>query len=187
MSEPAGPVKERKTLLRALGILLFIFIIVLAVTVVGVVSFNTLLSLDEDLRAEWAVLEQLQDARRGLTADMLVALRATGFSPDGQEGWTSAQAAADTAPSFNEEVLAHAALNDAVEELLSEIRRNAPAVALREIEASLQEAGELSTQIGIACRRYNEAVGVYEHELHRIPNRWLAGLFGFGEVSECER
>ena len=146
MKKPAGPLKERKTLLRALGILLFIFIIVTAATIVGVVSFKTLLSLDEDLRTEWAEVQQLQDARRSLLADMVPALRAAGFSPGGEDQWISAQTAADTAPSFNDEVLAHAALNESVEGLLSDIRHNAPATTLGEIEAIIKQPGVFSNE-----------------------------------------
>ncbi len=187
MSDEQLSTEEHVHLRVSLGILFFLLIIFTAIIAVGVVSLRSLIEHEGAVTAAWAEIEGIHDQRRVLIIEIVRAVDTDRFHLTWRDRWMKACEAADTAPSFGEEVPALAALDAAADRLLLEIR---PEVAIDSpgmIRDYINEVESLNEELGIARNQYNEVVRVYLGQRARIPIRWFARLFGFGEVPEYLR
>jgi hypothetical protein len=171
----------------SLGILFFLFVIVMAVLIVGVVSVRSLLDREAAVLDSWGEIQTTLNHRRSLLADIGREVAAAGHPLLREEAWLRAREEADTAPTFTEEVPAVAALDTEADRLRLEIRQIPGIDTLGTVVAMLAETDSLQARLGIARLIYNERVREYLGQRSRLPIRWFARLFGFGEVPEYLR
>jgi LemA protein len=154
---------------------------------VGVVSLRSLIRHEEAVTAAWTEIETIHDRRRSLIAGMVREVEAVGHALSWRDRWQEAREEADTVPSFSEEVPAVAALDAAADRLVMEIRQEAAIDSSGSIREGIAEVEELNARLGLARNSYNEVVREYLGQRARIPIRWFARLFGFGEMPEYLR
>lgn len=174
---------DRRPLLKVLGGISFVLVLVAAVTVVIIVSFNALITREEAVRDAWERVQAVQDQRQDLLADVLFDLADRGSYLPAADEWRRAQTGVDTAPTFNEEVYAQLVADEAAARLASAIRGSA-AIENGEIRHLVDQLADAVGHLAIERRQYNEEVGIYRHYLSRIPTRWVARAFGFADVPE---
>ena len=187
MSDDHPPAEEHHHLRVSLGILFFLLVILMAVIAVGVVSLRSLINHEEAVTQAWSEIQTIQDSRRELLTDIVRELEAARHPLTWRERWRKAREEADTAPSFSDEVPAIAGLDAISDRLLMEIRQSPGMDSLLSVVVSIGDVEQLIARLGGARRNYNERVREYQGQRERIPIRWFARLFGFGEAPEYLR
>ncbi|MFC1629422.1 LemA family protein [Gemmatimonadota bacterium] len=187
MSSDHPPAEEKHPLRISLGILFFLLIMLMAVITVGTVSLRSLIIREEAVSQAWGEIQVVQDSRRGLLAEVIHELESAQYTLTWRERWLEARNEADTAPSFADEVPAFSGLDVVTDRLLLEIRQSPGIDSLQSVVTSIEEAERLTARLGSARYTYNERVREYQGQRERIPIRWFARLFGFGEAPEYLR
>jgi len=187
VSSDHQPAEEKHHLRISLGILFFLLIILMAVITVGIVSLRSLISHDEAVTRAWGEIQLVQDSRRELLTDVIGELEVARYTLTWRDRWREAREEADTAPTFSDEVPAFANLDVVTDRLLLEIRQSPGIDSLQSVVVSIEEVERLNARLGSARYTYNEQVREYQGQRERIPIRWFARLFGFGDVPEYLR
>ncbi|MFC1500612.1 LemA family protein [Candidatus Zixiibacteriota bacterium] len=187
MSSEHPPAEEKHNLRISLGILFFLLIMIMAVITVGIVSLRSLISHEGAVTQAWSEIQAIQDSRRGLMVEIVRAMETARYPLTWRDRWLEARDEAETAPSFLEEVPAFAGLDVATDRLLLEIRQSQGIDSLQSVSTSIEVLEQLNASLGSARYSYNEKVREYQGQRERIPIRWFARLFGFGEVLEYLR
>jgi len=166
-----------KTLLVVLGIIALI-ILVGFLYVKG--TYNSLVSMDESVKAAWAQVENQLQRRYDLIPNYVETVK--GYASHEREVFTrvtEARSRAAGAGNINEKIQADNELSSALSRLLvvvesyPDLKANANFIRLQD------ELAGTENRIAVERRRYNETVKTYNIRIRQFPTNIFAGMFGF--------
>lgn len=166
----------KKTLIIVLVIIAAILIPVFMI--IG--SYNSLVSLDEQVNGSWAQVENQLKRRVDLIPNLVNTVK--GFASQEKDvliGVTEARSRLENASTPGEYAQANGQLNTALERLNVVVERY-PDLKSNENFIRLQdELAGTENRIAVARKDYNESAQILNSKIRRFPTNIIAGMFGF--------
>lgn len=167
--------------------------IIIAILVIlgfmGISKYNSMVSKDEDVVAQWANVETQYQRRADLIPNLVSTVKGyAAHEKDVFESVTKARAqatsvkidASNLTPAMMQQYqAAQGGLNSALSRLLAVAERYPELKANQnflELQAQLEGT---ENRIAVERRRYNEITRDYNVYIRRFPNSMFAGMFGF--------
>jgi LemA protein len=168
-----------------------IIIAIVAVSIlVPVVTYNGIISKEENVTQSWANIEAVLQRRYDLIPNLVNTVK--GFADHEKElltevtrlrsQWSAAKASGDTTQSVKTAGMLEGALGRlmVVVEKYPDIKSNQNFLALQE------ELSGTENRISVERRRYNEAVSAYNKSIRKIPGSIIANMSGFESKTPFE-
>ena len=171
----------QKNVLIVLGVVAFL-ILSLFLYVKG--SYNTLVSLDEGVKAAWAQVENQLKRRYDLIPNYVETVK--GYAKHEKEVLTKvteARAKVGSATTVNEKMNANNQLSTALGRLLLVVERYPNLKANANFIRLQDELAGTENRIAVERRRFNETVKQYNIKIRRFPTNLMAGMFGFEKAT----
>jgi LemA protein len=174
----------KKTLLVVLGVVALIILIGFFY-VKG--TYNSLVSMDESVKAAWAQVENQLQRRYDLIPNYVETVK--GYASHEREVFTrvtEARSRAAGAVNIDGKIQANNELSSALARLLvvvenyPELKANTNFIRLQD------ELAGTENRISVERRRYNETVKAYNIRIRQFPTNLLAGVFGFEKATFFE-
>ncbi len=147
-------------------------------------TYNSLVKLDEEVKASWAQVENQLQRRLDLIPNLVETVK--GYAKHERElltKITEARAKVGQARSIKEKIEANNELTSALGRLLLVVE-NYPNLKASENFIRLQdELAGTENRIAVERRRYNEAVKRYNIKIRSFPTNLIASLFGFKKAT----
>jgi LemA protein len=170
----------------------FIGIAVIVLLVLGVVgwfmgTYNSLVSKDQAVEAQWGQVETQYQRRFDLIPNLVNSVK--GLMAQEQAIFNAiaeARTKYGAAATVNEKAEAASQVESALGRLLV-VMENYPEI--RSTEAVINLMDELAgteNRISVERRRYNELVQQYNTSIKTVPTNFIAGMFGFGPKAYFE-
>ena len=166
-----------KTLLIVLGVIALIVVIGFFY-VRG--TYNSLVSLDESVKAAWAQVENQLQRRYDLIPNYVETVK--GYASHEREVFTrvtEARSRVGGAASINEKIQANNELSSALARLLVVVENYPDLKANTNFIRLQDELAGTENRIAVERRRYNETVKTYNIRIRQFPTNIFAGIFGF--------
>ncbi len=141
---------------------------------------NQLVSLDEDVKTQWAQVENQLQRRYDLIPNLVETVK--GFAQQEQDvflGVAEARSKVGGATTIPEQISANQQLSSALSRLLLVVERYPEIKSNQNFMALQDELAGTENRIAVERRRYNEAVRAYNKAIRMFPGNLIAGLFGF--------
>lgn len=158
-----------------------ILAVVVLVVVLGVSSYNGLVSLNENVNGKWSQIDNQLQRRADLIPNLVSTVK--GYAAHEQQ---AIQAVADAraklagAGSPAAKAQADGELNSALSRLLV-IAENYPNLkADKNFRALMDELSGTENRIAVARKDYNDSVQVFNTKIRSFPTNIFAGMLGFG-------
>ena len=160
-----------------------ILVVILALLViVGISSYNNMVSLNSTVDESWAQVENQLQRRYDLIPNLVET--AKGYMKFEQEtliAVTKARASVGQAQSIDEKIAANNQLEGALARLLV-VFENYPDLKANENFVTLMaELSGTENRIAVERQRYNQKVKEYNIYIKKFPNVILSSIFGFKE------
>ncbi len=170
----------RKSTLIGFVILALIVVIAIGVlsTIIG--TRNRMVMLEEDVRAQWAQVENALQRRNDLIPNLVETVK--GFASQEREVFvqvTEARAKVGGANTIPEKMEASNQLSAALGRLLLVQERYPELKSNQNFMALQDELAGTENRIAQERRRYNEQVAAYNKAIRVFPGNLVAGFFGF--------
>ena len=150
-------------------------------------SYNSLVSLNENVDSQWQQVETQYQRRVDLIPNLVNTVK--GYAAHEQELFTEItelRSQWQSAGSVNEKVETAGQIESALSRLLVVVE-NYPELKANQNFLSLQdELAGTENRIAVERMRFNEAVRDYNVRIKRFPTRIIAGMFGFEERNYFE-
>lgn len=164
-------------------IVLLVIVAVIAIFVFSIFgSYNTLVSLDEDVNTQWANVESKLQRRYDLIPNLVESVK--GAMKQEQEVFTAiadARAKLAGAGNVSEKVDASNELEGALSRLLVVVENYPELKSNQNVTGLMDELAGTENRISTERDRYNEVVRDYNATIRKFPRNILAGMFGFKE------
>lgn len=173
--------KTLKTVLIVLGILVVIILIPL-LYLKG--TYNSLVTMDEGVKAAWAQVENQLQRRYDLIPNYVETVK--GYAQHEKEVFirvTEARSQVGSAKSLNEKIQANNQLSSALARLLVVVERYPELKANTNFIRLQDELAGTENRIAVERRRYNEMVRIYNTRIRSFPTNIIAGMFGFEKAT----
>ena len=173
-----------KTLLIIAGVLLLIILVPISYFK-G--TYNSLVTMDENVKAAWAQVENQLQRRYDLIPNYVETVK--GYAAHEKEVFikvTEARAKIAGASGISDKIMANNALSSALSRLLVVVERYPDLKANANFIRLQDELAGTENRIAVERRRYNEAVKAYNTRIRRFPTNLIAGMFGFDRASFFE-
>lgn len=162
-------------------IVLLIIVAVIAIFVFSIFgSYNTLVSLDEDVNTQWANVESKLQRRYDLIPNLVESVK--GAMKQEQEVFTAiadARAKLAGAGNVSEKVDASNELEGALSRLLVVVENYPELKSNQNVTGLMDELAGTENRISTERDRYNEVVREYNATIRSFPKNIMAGIFGF--------
>jgi len=169
-----------------------IFLIVLIIIVVLVVipllylkgTYNSLVTMDEGVKAAWAQVENQLQRRYDLIPNLVETVK--GYASHEEEVFlkvTEARSRVGGAGSVPDKIAANNSLSAALSRLLVVVERYPELKANTNFLRLQDELAGTENRIAVERRRYNESVRAFNTTIRRFPTNILAGVFGFEKAA----
>lgn len=167
--------------IATLAILAFVVIMPLIGT------YNSMVTMSEDVDAQWANVENVLQRRFDLIPNLVESVK--GAMAQEQEVFgqiAEARARMAGATTIDEQVEASSALEGALGRLLV-VMENYPELRSNEnVTRLMDELAGTENRIAVERGRYNEAVRGYNTRIRRFPTNIVAGMMGFDQRTYFE-
>jgi len=176
--------KTNKTILIVIAIL--VLVIVIPYTYLKG-TYNTLVSMDEEVKAAWAQVENQLQRRYDLIPNYVETVK--GYASHEKEVFikvTEARSRVAGAGNINEKIQANNALSSALSRLLVVVERYPELKANTNFIRLQDELAGTENRIAVERRRFNEKVKVYNIKIRTFPTNIIAGMFGFEKATFFE-
>ncbi len=176
--------QTQKTLLIVVGIL-FLIILVPFLYLKG--TYNSLVTLDEGVKAAWAQVENQLQRRYDLIPNYVETVK--GYAAHEKELFvkvTEARSRVGGAGTIGNKIKANNELSSALSRLLVVVERYPDLKANTNFIRLQDELAGTENRIAVERRRYNETVKVYNIKIRRFPTNMIAGMFGFEKATFFE-
>ena len=176
--------KTLKTVLIIVGILVLIILVPL-LYLKG--TYNSLVTLDEGVKAAWAQVENQLQRRFDLIPNYVETVK--GYAKHEKEVFikvTEARSKVAGAASIGDKIGANNQLSSALARLLVVVERYPELKANTNFIRLQDELAGTENRIAVERRRYNEAVKVLNIKIRRFPTNMIAGMFGFEKAAFFE-
>jgi LemA protein len=165
------------------AVIALIAIIVLIVAVIGgayVSSRNQMVTLDEQVKSNWAQVDVVLQRRADLIPNLVNTVK--GFAAHEETVYAdiaNARAALLSAKTPSDKIAANGQLDGALGRLLA-ISENYPQLKSNENFLRLQdELAGTENRIAVERKRYNDSIQAYNTYIRQFPNSMFAGWAGF--------
>jgi LemA protein len=165
------------------AVIALIAIIVLVVAVIGgayVSSRNHMVTLDEQVKSNWAQVDVVLQRRADLIPNLVNTVK--GFAAHEETVYAdiaNARAALLSAKTPSDKIAANGQLDGALGRLLA-ISENYPQLKSNENFLRLQdELAGTENRIAVERKRYNDSIQAYNTYIRQFPNSMFAGWAGF--------
>ncbi len=170
---------------RTLWIVIGILVVVVLIPFLYVKStYNTLVRMDEQVKAAWAQVENQLQRRYDLIPNYVETVK--GYAKHEKEVFikvTEARSKVAGAASIPEKIRANNELSAALSRLLLVVERYPELKANTNFIRLQDELAGTENRIAVERRRFNEAVRVYNTKLRTFPTNIIATLFGFEKAT----
>lgn len=176
--------QTQKTLL-IIAVILIIVILVPYFYLKG--TYNSLVTLDESVKAAWAQVENQLQRRYDLIPNYVETVK--GYAAHEKELFvkvTEARSRVAGAKSIPDKIQANNSLAGALSRLLVVVERYPDLKANTNFIRLQDELAGTENRIAVERRRYNEMVKAYNIRIRRFPTNLLAGMFGFEKAAFFE-
>ena len=176
--------KGIKILLIILGIILLFGIIIFS-SIKG--TYNSLVVLDEGVKAAWAQVENQLQRRYDLIPNYVETVK--GFAKQEREVFikvTEARSKVGGATSVPDKIKANNQLSSALSRLLVVVERYPELKSDQNFLRLQDELAGTENRIAVERRRYNETVKTLNIKVRSFPTNILAGMFGFEKAAFFE-
>jgi len=150
-------------------------------------TYNSLVTLDESVKAAWAQVENQLQRRYDLIPNYVETVK--GYAAHEKELFvkvTEARSRVAGAKSIPDKIQANNSLAGALSRLLVVVERYPDLKANTNFIRLQDELAGTENRIAVERRRYNETVKVYNIRIRRFPTNLLAGMFGFERAAFFE-
>jgi LemA protein len=150
-------------------------------------TYNSLVTMDEGVKAAWAQVENQLQRRYDLIPNLVETVK--GYAAHEKEVFlkvTEARAKVGGATTINDKIAANNGLSAALSRLLLVVERYPDLKANANFIRLQDELAGTENRIAVERRRYNETVKVYNIKIRRFPTNLLAGMFGFEKAAFFE-
>lgn len=150
-------------------------------------TYNSLVTMDEGVKAAWAQVENQLQRRYDLIPNLVETVK--GYAAHEKEVFlkvTEARAKVGGATTINDKIAANNGLSAALSRLLLVVERYPDLKANTNFIRLQDELAGTENRIAVERRRYNETVKVYNIRIRRFPTNLLAGMFGFEKAAFFE-
>ncbi|UCB48347.1 MAG: LemA family protein [Deltaproteobacteria bacterium] len=171
-----------------------LFIIVAIVVIVILIpysylkgTYNSLVTMDEAVKAAWAQVENQLQRRYDLIPNLVETVK--GYAAQEKEVFlrvTEARSKVGGATTVSDKIAANNGLSAALSRLLLVVERYPDLKSNTNFLRLQDELAGTENRISVERRRYNETVKVYNIRIRRFPTNLLAGLFGFEKAAFFE-
>jgi LemA protein len=169
-----------------------VFLIVVIIIVVLVVipllylkgTYNSLVTMDEGVKAAWAQVENQLQRRYDLIPNLVETVK--GYASHEEEVFlkvTEARSRVSGAGSVPDKIAANNSLSAALSRLLVVVERYPELKANTNFLRLQDELAGTENRIAVERRRYNESVRAFNTTIRRFPTNILAGVFGFEKAA----
>ena len=176
--------KTLKTTLIVVGILIVIILIPFSY-LKG--TYNTLVTMDEDVKAAWAQVENQLQRRYDLIPNYVEAVK--GYAKQEREVFikvTEARSKVAGARSINDKIQANNQLSSALSRLLVVVERYPDLKSNTNFIRLQDELAGTENRIAVERRRFNEKVRMFNTKIRSFPTNMIAGMFGFEKAAFFE-
>ena len=176
--------QTQKTLLIVAGVLVLIILIPI-LYLKG--TYNSLVSMDEGVKAAWAQVENQLQRRYDLIPNIVETVK--GYAAHEKEVFvkvTEARSKVAGAGSINDKIQANNGLSAALSRLLVVVERYPELKANTNFIRLQYELAGTENRIAVERRRYNESVKVFNIKIRQFPTNMIAGMFGFEKAAFFE-
>jgi len=175
---------------RQKGLLVIVAIIIVAI--IGPCSYlagtrNTLVELDENVKAAWAQVENQLQRRYDLIPNYVETVK--GYAAHEKEVFvkvTEARSRVAGAESIGDKIQANNQLSSALSRLLVVVERYPELKANTNFIRLQDELAGTENRIAVERRRFNETVKVYNIKIRRFPTNMIASMFSFEKATFFE-
>jgi LemA protein len=172
-------------------IFLIVVIVIVALVVIPLFylkgTYNSLVGMDEGVKAAWAQVENQLQRRYDLIPNIVETVK--GYAAHEKELFievTEARSKVGGAGSVSDKIAANNSLSAALSRLLVVVERYPELKANTNFLRLQDELAGTENRIAVERRRYNETVKTYNTTIRRFPTNIIAGIFGFGRASLFE-
>ena len=150
-------------------------------------TYNSLVTMDEGVKAAWAQVENQLQRRYDLIPNLVETVK--GYAAQEKEVFlrvTEARSKVGGATTINDKITANNGLSAALSRLLLVVERYPELKSNTNFLRLQDELAGTENRISVERRRYNETVKVYNIKIRRFPTNLLAGMFGFEKATFFE-
>jgi LemA protein len=150
-------------------------------------TYNSLVTMDEAVKAAWAQVENQLQRRYDLIPNLVETVK--GYAAHEKEVFlrvTEARAKVGGATTVSDKIAANNGLSAALSRLLLVVERYPDLKANTNFIRLQDELAGTENRIAVERRRYNETVKAYNIKIRRFPTNLLAGMFGFEKAAFFE-
>jgi len=165
---------------KSLIILLSIVIIILAIGGTFIGAYNSMITMSEQVDAQWSIVENRLQRRYDLIPNLVNSVK--GIMTQEQEVFgdiADARAKMAGANTVEERVAASNELEGALGRLLVVMENYPQLRSVESVNRLMDELAGTENRIAVERDRYNNAVRDYNTSIKRFPRNILAGIFGF--------
>ena len=171
----------QKKILIVFGVIAFV---ILSVFLYVKGSYNTLVSLDEGVKAAWAQVENQLKRRYDLIPNYIETVK--GYAKHEKEVFlkvTAARSKVGGATTIKDKIEANNQMSSALSRLLLVVERYPDLKANANFIRLQDELAGTENRIAVERRRFNEIVKIYNIKVRRFPTNVMAGMFGFEKAT----
>lgn len=150
-------------------------------------TYNTLVTMDEGVKAAWAQVENQLQRRYDLIPNYVETVK--GYAKHEKEVFikvTEARSRVAGANTVNEKIEANNQLSSALSRLLVVVERYPQLKANANFIRLQDELAGTENRIAVERRRFNETVRAYNTKIRTFPTNMIAGMFGFEKAAFFE-
>lgn len=176
--------KKTKTVLIIVGILILVILVPL-LYLKG--TYNSLVTMDEGVKAAWAQVENQLQRRYDLIPNYVETVK--GYAAHEKDVFvtvTEARSKVAGATNISDKIKANNQLSAALSRLLVVVERYPELKANTNFIRLQDELAGTENRIAVERRRFNETVRVYNTKIRRFPTNIIAGIFGFDKAAFFE-
>jgi len=176
--------KGAKIALIVLGIILLFGIIIFS-SIKG--TYNSLVTLDEGVKAAWAQVENQLQRRYDLIPNYVETVK--GYAKHEKELFvkvTEARSKVGGAANIPDKIKANNQLSGALSRLMLVVERYPELKANQNFIRLQDELAGTENRIAVERRRYNETVKILNIKVRSFPTNIIAGMFGFEKAAFFE-
>jgi LemA protein len=143
-------------------------------------TYNSLVTMDESVKAAWAQVENQLQRRYDLIPNLVETVK--GFAAQEKDVFikvTEARSKVAGAGTIDEKIDANNQLSSALSRLLVVVERYPDLKSNTNFIRLQDELAGTENRISVERRRFNEAVRTYNTKIRSFPTNILAGMFGF--------